>query len=432
MSRRMAILLIVFVGSVALVSGGLLVKAQVHNAPVVRHQPAELDVFSRLNRWRIERGYPPLAHNDDLQALALQQARYVWPLMPNDDPNFDIHADRWGDGVSVRARGVDWPDYGDPDMMVIGEITAWYRSIEAQFNFWQNSPPHTAAATSRDFREMGVATLYDGTFYLSVVVLGARPEVYPVVIDDERNRMYIHRDESFFNQDFFPQFMRFEDAYGNPMHADDWLLYDESMRLMPDLPWEFTVVLSDGFEEVRTVVQPDEARAFPARPTPTPSPTPTITPSPTVIFAKVDPPTPTPTPSPTPTLSSQGADVRLTFAEDGFTLTNISGRRLNLAPYILEHSRLEFSERLTWFGAYSPVPMALFPPGACVTAWSYPQQGNVGPSMPPECQHFASGRSRLDLDERFWLIGEVIIRRANEVIVRCPVAWGVCEFNLPG
>jgi uncharacterized protein YkwD len=394
-----------------------------------RDEAAELEVITELNFWRIRRGLSPLQRNPDLDYLAMLQAEYIAPNVPFTG-EVDFHTDQYGDGVFKRAELAGWPGYDTPDRVLVSEIAAYFPSVDGAINFWQHSAVHKASVETGGFRELGVAVLRYENWYISYVVLGGRPEVYPVLYDPTRGTLYLSIDRSVFSDNYRPTRVQILDAAGNRLHNDEWLIWSDRMPLPQGASDVLTVIYSDGIREYKTSVNLYDARIFPSMPTPTPSNTPTPAPTATPVLATSTPQPPTMTPTSTQPPANGHFEVKLVYDNQSLTLINESSSALNLVPLTFVSQSIGLTRTGAWLGKYSKVSLETFPSHYCMQAWSF-EQSHIPPTLPEDCTVRASGRSVLKVGERFWLAGRFEVAYRNETIAVCYADTGQCAFDIP-
>ncbi len=96
--------------------------------------------MDKLNGWRLRKKLQPLHRNPDLDKLAMLQASYIAQRMPYVQ-KAELHTDAYGYGVFERAQALGWQGYDLPELVVAGEIAAYYNNTDGALNFWQHSPP---------------------------------------------------------------------------------------------------------------------------------------------------------------------------------------------------------------------------------------------------------------------------------------------------
>jgi uncharacterized protein YkwD len=211
----------------------------------------ELEVVARINEFRINQGLQPLKLNPVLSQLALDQASYL-DSMPEDAwPQGEaVHNDRQGRNPRQRALGPGyaWPSYGRDDRVAVGEILYTGIDPEAAMEFWITSSIHNSTITNSGYREIGVGSLPHrfGTIY--VVSFGSRPDVLPILIDPDADRLFVPTEN-------------YEFAEGD---LGDWITDVQELQVLPAalgqsqeevlgqldengwINWERTIDLPDG------------------------------------------------------------------------------------------------------------------------------------------------------------------------------------------
>jgi uncharacterized protein YkwD len=181
-----------------------------------KYKSEELTIIAQINQWRVTEGFWPLHLNDTLTTMAQDQAKYLlslsqWP----DDPHADSH------GRNPRQRALDpkyqWPFYGMKDRTAIGEIAYVGVSPEVALNYWWGSQIHHDTAMNQGYREVGVAAVPHRLGSIYVVVVGARPDVFPAMIDPNKQVLYLSSE-------------RYRYADGG-----DWLINIQQVQILPSV-----------------------------------------------------------------------------------------------------------------------------------------------------------------------------------------------------
>ena len=199
---------------------------------------AALEMLGLLNEWRLEEGLLPLKVNETLEAMALYQAEYVISL--RETPNgAAMHTGRNGEGILERALfdQFDWPYYGRPERITIGEIAAVNSAKEA-LAFWHSSPPHPFG-------------------HLYVAVLGAQPDVLPALVHPESNMLYLSNEYSQYAtwQNWIQEVteIRLFDGQGRPIQ-DEWIPWTNRVELPDNVGDQVFVLYTGGRVEVMSAV----------------------------------------------------------------------------------------------------------------------------------------------------------------------------------
>lgn len=395
---------------------------------------AEIDVYTELNRWRMRRGRSPLQRNPQLDALALQQAWYVTQWLPFTESEVDFHTDEWDDGVVRRAELSGWEAYGVSGAVFVAEIAAYYPNVAGVIGFWRGSDIHRASALNRGYREVGIGVIRNGNWILAYAVLGSRPNVLPVTYMPATNTLILTRDQSGFSDAlaFVPVRVQILNAYGERLHEDEWLVWEERIPLPAGATELLTVILSDRLTEIPVTVDLNAVNVLPADvvPTRTPTVTPFPTRTPPPVTPTIAPPTPTPSMTPRPRAPIDGYDILLLYNNVALTFINQSDERLDVTPLVFSAQQTNTTITGRWLGFYAEVPLTAFPPNFCMQAWSFflnPER----PPLPDDCELLASGRSLLLPGDRFWLAVEFEVRYDGMLIATCYGQDGQCAFDLP-
>ncbi|GAB4528321.1 MAG: hypothetical protein OHK0046_47080 [Anaerolineae bacterium] len=413
-----------------------------------RHAPeAETFMLTRLNQWRLAARVQPLQRNQRLDTVAERQAMYIAPNAPFSDPayveegSFSIwHEDAIGSGVLDRLERNGWPLYDD-GRVIGGEIAAYWPTVSASINFWQDSPIHNLTATLPGYREVGLRVLCWRGWLLSYVVFASQPDMLTATYDPYTNLLYLgdeSRSYAGVNPGFRPDYLQIRDYFGNRLHNDEWLLWNRFIQLPEDSPDDIIITATDGVTTISIPVNIMINRTFPSQPTPTPSPT--LTPVPTRYFEPVEVlPTMTPSATPDPANGSH-FDVMIYYNEDYFTIVNESGEDANWEVMAIEAAEFPpFQRNIAYFAQFfvnSGGHLDEFPKDSCLQGFSLERFANGPGPRPESCERLVAWRSALQPGERFWLRDHFSIIYNLEPIATCPglVIRSdslVCGFDLP-
>jgi len=430
-----------------MISALLLIALSTLPAPAGAQDSREAGrVIAALNAWRLEQDLWPLRLNDTLRALAEDQASYLLSLAALPEGG-EIHRGRSGELPPVRARRApyNWPAYNRPEQIALTEIAYDGRTVSAALGFWKSSPLHRTAALNPVYREVGVAALSDGEGYLYIVVLGARPNVLPALVNSGAGLLYLSDERySYASGDRWihnATRVRLFDAEGRPL-GDGWQPWQMTLPLPPDTGDRLFVMTSDGTVDVLTEVDlQDNAALLPAglaapAPTPAASPiaivsatpphgAPGMTSTPIMVLG----PTPTPrtlpgaAPSATP---GAGGDLTLIYDARSLAIYNSAGRAVDLTGLTLEQGALRLSVG-DWQTPWLSGTLSAFATRDCLQVWSWDEASD--PPAPSDCR-FVRGAITIDPDDRLWLGGSFIVSRAGTQLAACPAAPGRCSFAL--
>ncbi|MEQ8672531.1 MAG: CAP domain-containing protein [Aggregatilineales bacterium] len=391
---------------------------------------AEMDVLTDLNHWRIRRGLAPLMVNQNLSNLALDQAQYMVQFAPFTTQQVDFHTDRYGESIVQRAQLADWQGYEYPGQVLVAEVAAYYPDVNGVIGFWQSSLVHSRTIQNGGYREAGIAVLNIRGWLLSYVVLGGRPDVLPVLYDPNQQMLYLTLDQSGYSNGFTPDRIRIINSDGAMLHPDDWMLWARRIPLPYGATNQMTIIYSDGIQEIATVVDLDDVVIFPAEAAPTLAPSATASPSATPLMATFTPRPPLSTPTATIPPRADGYDINFVYDSTSLTMMNDSNQHVDLSPLRFVAPSLNFSRTGTWLGRYAEVDIENFPANYCMQAWSF-LSFNRAPPLPQQCNLLASGRSILQPNQRFWLVGHFNIYYGQELVASCTAEAGVCGFDMP-
>lgn len=380
---------------------------------------AALEVLGLLNEWRLEEGLLPFKMNPTLEAMALYQAQYVISLRVT--PNgAAMHVGRNGEGILERALfdQFNWPYYGRPERITIGEIAA-VNSAEDALAFWHTSPPHRATVTNPGYREIGVAALPHPFGHLYVAVLGAEPDVLPALVHPETGELHLSNELSrYATWNTWIQEVtevRLFDGQGRPLQRD-WIPWTETMELPDDVGDKVYVLYTDGNVEVMSEV--DLVRDIIVLPGHYPPPDP-------ALLIQL---TPQATLAPTATLEPPRPEVLILYDNRSLTVVNQSRLTLNLGYLELEGAGMTLP--MTTWSDVGNANIYQFPAGDCVQAWAGGEFN--APRKPDECGVRRSARSNLRPNQLFWLEGDFTVLDDGQVVATCQLGARRCEVDLPG
>jgi len=432
----------------------LLVPVWVMNSPPIAAQQQEAvaeDLIAALNAWRVEEGLWPFQPNATLEALALDQAEYLVSLPDLPD---DIHTGADGSSPKDRARAVDWPTYGSAVQIAAEEIAYAGVDVDAAIRFWQASTVHNRTVTNAIYREIGAAVLPHTYGYLFIVMVGARPNVLPALVDVDAGLVYLSNerfsaaargDQWVYNADMVWLF----DDEGRPL-STNWQAWESTLPLPDDVLDRFFVAYTDGSQQVIAAVSLEsDAVMLPTRaePTPTPTPAPTRTPVPSrTPVPDVSPtesdvsPVPSPAESPSPDSAGELPDfesedvtesaapaVRLVYTARTLSVINVSGDTLDISDLVLvgESASLAVSR---WDTPWLTAPLTAFPDQDCVQVWSWSE--STDPDKPDACR-FQRGVITIAPTGLFWAEEVFEVHAGDLVVARCQPDAGECEVTLP-
>lgn len=417
-------------------------------APVAAAQgPSEADrVIAALNAWRLENGLWPLHENDTLQKMAEDQAAYLLTLSALPEGG-DIHMGRNGEDPRARAQRspYNWPTYTRPEQISVTEIAYDGRAVGAAMTFWRGSATHRGAALNSVYREVGAAALPHDGGYLYIVVLGARPNVLPALIDSANRLLYLSDERNGYARGGQwiqnASQVRFFDAEGRPL-GSGWQPWARTLPLPQFGGDRLFVMLSDGRVDVLTEVDLQEDAAL--LPAGVVAQVPTSTPGATAIA--ISPPSPSPaasstpivipgttvtpgasmsaTPTPQPTQAGSG-DVTLIYDARSLTVFNSTGRAIDVTGLLLEQGALRLMAS-QWQTPWLSGTLTAFAAGDCLQVSS--SEGGEPPA-PGDCR-FVRSAILIPASDRLWLGAPFNVTRNGVRLATCPPAPGRCSFAL--
>jgi uncharacterized protein YkwD len=235
------------------------VTIEVPTVEVPTYEPVVLALIAALNEWRISTGLWPLRPNKMLEQMAVAQAEYVLSL-PEIPDGGEIHTGPGGENPRQRAVEYGWPYYGTSDRVAVTEIAYVGAGEDAALLFWESSPIHRQSALSAAYREVGVAALPHPYGFLYIVVLGARPNVLPVLIDPVESQLYLSTERYEYAAtgggiQEVVQVQVLPSAEG-PVDDAAWTPWALTLPAPEGLGVPFYVVYSDGINQLITEVNP--------------------------------------------------------------------------------------------------------------------------------------------------------------------------------
>lgn len=386
-------------------------------ASLASAQPADpsAEVLTLLNDWRIEQGLWPLRVNATLQKMALEQAEYLLSL-PDMPDGSELHKGRTGESPLQRALLYNWPTYGLPDQIAIGEIAAVGNPTFA-VNWWKQSEIHTRTVVNPGYREIGIAALPHGTDTLFIIVMGGQPNILPTVV--EGGMLYLSNEQVNYAQgkDFIQNVtqVRMFAADGRPL-TSGWVNWSATMPIPTGAGDSLYVLYTDGTHEVMSPVSLSgiavEAPVVAAVPTAVPTTAPAAIPAPTEAPAVVAQPVTSP-------------DVLLMYDNDELVLLNVSSKNLDLTA--LDVSGSGISIPTTRWAQFSDIPLNDFPPGHCLQVKATGTDGDV--TMPNGCRWL---RSIITIApaQFFWLGADFDVQKDGQSIATCQPGRPDCGIKL--
>lgn len=139
----------------------------------------ETEILRLTNEFRVANGLYPVAYNATLSTAA---RNHNLDMINN---NFLSHTGSNGSASYDRALAVGYQPYGWGVAYVGENIAAGHNSPQAAFNGWLNSPSHRANMLRPEYRELGVAVNFGGTYGTYVTQnFGAAPNSFPVFVNN--------------------------------------------------------------------------------------------------------------------------------------------------------------------------------------------------------------------------------------------------------
>ncbi len=391
------------------------------SAAADRDQQAAYEAVARLNEWRLGLGLAPLKWNDTLADLAFYQADYVRTLHPIPDEEA-IHVGRNGEGVRQRALydPFDWPTYGRPEQIVVGEIAA-VNDLDSAVAFWKSSKPHRETVINPAYREVGAVAIPHPYGYIYFVDLGSRPNVLPALLDPRDDKtLYLTDDQYKFHTGnpplSHPTQVRFFDSAGRPLLAGVWINWAPSMTIPENAGDKLYVMYTDDTQQTLAEVDLAQDRIILPGYIPTPPPVVSAGGTPEIIATSTpEPPRP---------------ELAVVYDDTSLSIINIASKPVSLRGLRLVSGTSQLT--MQWWLDVSDVPLDAFPPNNCLQTWSGEVTSNPpGPHYP--CTLRRSGRGNMKPADRFWLNSSFTVQRGGRVLATCEVGAGQCDvdFDLP-
>jgi len=416
-------------------------------SPAAAQNRSEPDaVVAALNAWRLQEGLWPLRPNDTLRAMAEDQASYLLTLAALPEGG-DIHLGRAGETPRDRARGAPyhWPTYNRPEQIAVTEIAYDGLNVNAALRFWESSTVHRGAALSPVYREVGVAAVPHDGGTLYIVVLGARPNVLPALVNATAGTLYLSDERYSYASGarwiHNTASVRLFDGEGRPL-GSGWQPWQMTLPLPENAGDRLFVMLSDGAVDVLTEVRLGRDVALLPEgliaqlPTPAPQATAitVVTPTPGVPSASSTPitvPGATVTPR-APAIATStpraapGGDLTLIYDARSLTIVNSAGSAIDVTGLALEQGarRLVAAE---WQTPWLSGTLTALAARDCLQVWSWNEASD--PPAPADCR-FVRGAITIAPDERPWLGAPFNVSRNGERLAACAPAPGKCSFSL--
>jgi uncharacterized protein YkwD len=393
---------------------------------LISNDTIERDVIAGLNAWRLAESLWPLKPNATLDALALEQARYLagLPELPK-----DLHIDK--NGLQPRERALlapfNWPYYTLPGQIAIGENAA-LGDVTYALRFWHESAIHARTVLNPAYREIGVAAVPYKRSYLFITVFGGRPDVLPALVDPHDGRTVYLSSDRF-------EYARLYDSIQQPATIQ---VFDRDGRPLYDAPQPWTpkltvpveagdavyILSSDGQHTVISPVDlqrdrailPDEAPAPAATPVPlaaVPSATPAAAAQPGAAATVIPP------------AAAVEADLLVVYSKDTLDVLNVSSKAADWRALNL-HGTIDFP--FSQWSRVADFPLEALPNRHCLQIRSGAVRGDV---IKPDNCGWVRSFIQVSADRVFWAQGPFEVRLNDVVLATCQPGVGVCAVDLP-
>lgn len=256
--------------------------------------------------------------------------------------------------------------------------------------------------------------------YLTIVVLGARPDVLPAMVDSAASTLYLsnerYRGSTGFSYLAAATQVRLFDASGRPVQST-WIDWQPSLPLPAGIGSPLVVAYSDGTRQTVAVVDLAQDRID--------------GPASGALPLAIAPPgpvsqNPEPTTAPTPTPAARPPNVRILYDPRTLAVINLSeGRQDWTGLELVQGDRRLTAMRWNTLGGFAVYAV---PPRGCILAID-PALG-ASAELPSLCTSFYA-EMQLGTTERFWANGPFEVRINGQVLASCPAQTGSCEFSLP-
>ena len=414
------------------------------------------ELLGEINAWRIEQGQWPLAYNETLEAIALQQASYLVDETTIPSSGGDFHLDADGGGVEDRAIAspYNWPIYESVPLPVVAENAA-VGDVDFALQLWRQSMVDRINVLNSEYREAGIAVLplSTGDANLFIMVFGSQPGVFPIFSDIANNSLILSNEtiSSEDSKDFG------EITEISIFGSDGQLLSERSIPWEPEITLpnnagdSLFLLLSDGMnEQISQVDLQNDVIVLPGNTgtnrteaqsvvsveatsvqlevttiSPTPAPTNLSTSTPTSL-----PATQTPVVDVEPITEVQvevvksSSQVRLIYDQNSITLVNISDERVDISDLIIVSDIMEIS--VGDWASNATVPITSFPSASCLQIWSW-MRSNV--AKPSQCQTRWSVFT-IAPNSVFWTEGEFTVQRDGVILAVCSASDSSCEVDI--
>lgn len=409
-----------------------------------------MQALALVNQWRIEQGKLPLKVNPILEQAALAQASYIAPFADTIQDEAGYHRDAQGRFPAQRlsASPYNWPNYGRPEFIEVGENAA-DGNVQFAVNFWKSSDVHRKTALSDVYREVGVAAVPSRFGFFFIMNFGARPNVTPVMVTPGRNGLFLTAENSRFAKTNKAGLrVRLFDSSGQPLGpAQAW---QSIIALPPTAAGRIFVLFTNGEAQSLTEVDlvrdmavlpqgaqvaiaPTSAPATTAFPTFAPTAAPTSAP----IFNPTTSPTgapvfdPTATPQPTAIAQATsvpapvgGPDVLLIYNAQSLTLVNVGNQSIDLTGLVIQGVVGRVS--VGGWTAVAAFPVNAFPVKHCLQATA----GNVSVAPPSQCK-FVRSEIAVASAQVFWRAGDFTVSNGGGLLATCHASAGQCGLRFP-
>jgi hypothetical protein len=129
------------------------------------------------------------------------------------------------------------------------------------------------------------------------------------------------------------------------------------------------------------------------------------------------------------TEASNTTDVRLIVESDGVTITNMSGRDIDLSTltFVGESGTFVVEE---WNSTQIDRPFDRFPTRVCMQLWAFSGSDDEDPPTPSECT-YRFAYLLLPLEQQFWRSESFTVMNQGVEVGTCSTSERICNISLP-
>lgn len=382
------------------------------------YDPAALEVVAELNQWRLSIGLWPFQPNDDLTQIAEEHADYLMTL-PAIPSGPEIHIGSSAEGPKDRARAVGWPHYNNEEQIAITEIAALNFDAQASVGWWMGSKVHHDSVVNPAYRELGAAAREHPFGMLYIVVLGARPDTLPALVDPLNAQLYLSSEQYEWSPggDWIHDLSEIQ-LLPTPDDAPEdggWIPYQTFLDAPESEEQAFGVALSDGERELTVGVNPLLDIAWLPDNLTLNGPT-----------ADADAQAAEEAAAEAEAAAQEGAQITVVYDEVTLLLINSSSEPVDLTNLQFVSGDLTVPATL-WDTDYLSAPLSEFPAGDCLQVYDW---NTSDPGISGDCG-FRHSIVYVRPDEIFWATDDFQLRYDGEYLTTCELGAEQCQTDLP-